>query len=1047
MPTPVSSARQCLTEEAARALDDAVVVARRRSHSQTTSLHAVSALLSLPTSTLRDACARARSSAYSPRLQFRALELCVSVSLDRLPSSKTKTPDDEPPVSNSLMAAIKRSQANQRRHPETFHLYQMHQQLHSSQTTSLSCVKVELKHFVLSILDDPIVSRVFGDAGFRSTDIKLAVLHPPPVTGFQKSVRFPPLFLCNLPDSNTNRTGFNFPFAVDQGEEDFKRIGQILNKKTSKNPLLIGVSSDSVLAGFTDSLKIGKNGFLPTEISGLNAIAIDKEIREFVLGNLSEEMMDLKLKEVRDKVESCTGCGLIVNFGELKLFVDVGTTSGSVEHVVSELSGLVESCGGKLWLIGSVGSYETYMKILAKFPGLEKELDLNLLPITCSKLNTNGSHLKSSLMGSFVPFGGFFPVPTELENSSSNTDQSRTRCSLCNEKYEHEVSVALKRGRMVSVADQQSLSLTSWLQVPESDTGKGSNVIEAKDHGGVFNALVAGLQRKWNDICHRLHHDQQNNSQITVGVPFPHHSPSDPKRAEISGKDSNQERFRNLSPSDQRDFQKTQHLQLTVSSEADNGLSQKPPVDFFATTKRASTTSSPATSITTDLGLGTIYVSPDLEPRPHDHKARIRDLCGSGSAEVDKMSTKSYEKDYKALYRALADKVGDRDGSIHAISETISRCRTGNGIRHGSSQRQDIWLMFSGSDRVGKKKICTALAEVVFGSRESLIAIDLNFENQIRHPSSIFDRQSVNFCDLSFRGKTITDFIAEELSKKPRSLILLEHIDKADSVTQDNLSRAIRTGKLSDSRGRETRITDAIFVTTSSSSKEADLLSYSEERILNAKAFQMRILVESATEPRSSSILLLPTQSTSRNPMISNKRKLIESGDFEIMVPAVKKSNSCFDLNLPVEEAEESENSENESVSETKEVWLEEFLDQVDEKVIFDPFDFDSKAETILNEIGICFWKSFGSNYALEIENEVMVQVLASCWLSDRKDAIRNWIDTVLFMGFMESKQKQKHGVEIENRSSMVKLVAVEGVNVEDDDGLCVHLPSRIMVK
>ncbi|KAJ9543732.1 hypothetical protein OSB04_023439 [Centaurea solstitialis] len=1020
MPTPVSSARQCLTDEAARALDDAVVVARRRSHSQTTSLHAVSALLSLPSSTLRDACARARSSAYSPRLQFRALELCVSVSLDRLPASKSKNPEDEPPVSNSLMAAIKRSQANQRRHPETFHLYQMHQQLHGSQTASLSCVKVEIKHFILSILDDPIVSRVFGDAGFRSTDIKIAVLHPPPVSGFPKPMRFPPLFLCNLPDSTANRTGFNFPFAVDQGEEDFKRIGQILIKKTAKNPLLIG------------------------EIEGLEAVAIEKEIREFVLGDLSEEMMDLKLKEVSEKVESCKGCGVIVNFGELKLFVD-GGTSGLVEHLVSQLSGLVRSCGGKLWLIGAVGSYETYMKILAKFPGLEKDWDLNLLPITCSKLSTNGSPLKSSLMGSFVPFGGFFPVPTELENSSSNTDQSVTRCSLCNEKYEHEVSVALKRGRTGSVADQQSMGLTSWLQVPESDTSKGSNVIEAKDHGGVFNALVAGLQRKWNDICHRLHQHPQNNSHITPAVPFPRNFPSDPMRTEITRKDSNQERFTNLSPPDQRDFQNPQHVVPTVSSEPDNGLPENPPVDFFATKKKlASTTSSPTTSITTDLGLGTIYVAPDLDPKLHDHRARIENFSGSGSAEVDEMSTRSYDKDYKALYRAIADKVRDRDGTVRAVSRAVSRCRSGNRIQ--PSCRRDVWLMFSGSDRVGKKKVSTALAEVVFGSRESLIVIDLNFENQIRHPSSVFDRQSVNFCDLSFRGKTVTDFVAEELSKKPRLVILLEHIDKADSVTQENLSRAIRTGKLSDSRGRETRITDAIFVTTSSSNEEADeISSYSEERILNAKALQMRISVESATEPRSSSILLLPTRLASQNPAISSKRKLTETGDFEIVVPAVKKSKSCFDLNLPVEETEESEN---ESVSETKESWLEEFVDEVDEKVVFDPFDFDSNAETILSEIGTCFWKSFGSNYSLEIENEVMVQILASRWLSDRKDAIREWIHSVLFTGFTESKKKHRVEIEteIENGSSMVKLVAVEGVSVEDD-GLCVCLPSKIMVK
>ena len=112
MPTPVSTARQCLTEEVARALDDAVAFARRRNHGQTTSLHAISALLALPSSTLRDACSHARSCSYSSRLQFRALELSVGVSLDR--SSTSRALEEEPPVSNSLMNAIKRSQAIQK---------------------------------------------------------------------------------------------------------------------------------------------------------------------------------------------------------------------------------------------------------------------------------------------------------------------------------------------------------------------------------------------------------------------------------------------------------------------------------------------------------------------------------------------------------------------------------------------------------------------------------------------------------------------------------------------------------------------------------------------------------------------------------------------------------------------------------------------------------------------------------------------------------------------------------------------------------------------
>ncbi|KAL8215196.1 hypothetical protein R6Q57_004645 [Mikania cordata] len=989
MPTPVSSAKQCLTDAAARALDDAVSVARRRRHSQTTSLHVVSALLSAPESTLRDACARARSSAYPYRSQLRALDLFISGWLDRLQVSKTKTQaNDEPPVSNSLMAAIKRSQANQRRQPETFQLYQMHQQLHGTQS-SLSSIKVELKHFILSILDDPSVSRVFGDAGFRSSDIKFAILHRRPVC-LQKSFTFPAIL-------DINRSGINFPFAVDHEEEDFKRIGLVLAKKTSRNPLLVGVSAGTVLTEFTDSLKAGKVDFLPSEIGGLNVINIDKEIGEFVLGNLSRDLINLKLQEVRENIDSCRNCGVIVNFGELKLFLD----GESLKFVVLELTNLVRDYDGKLWLIGSVRSYEIYMTILSKFPDFEKDWDLNLLRITSSRLNTCVSPLKPSLIGSFVPFAGFIPAQTELENSSSKIEQPLTRCDVCNQKFEQEASIIMNGGKPRPVADQQSTNLASWLQIPESDL---MNPIEAVDHGGVLKAKIMGLQRKWADICHRLHHNlppQQDPSQIRTRIPFPHHVQPEPKRTEVNNQDSNQEsRFRYLSP----------------------------PVDFFAST------SPPKAFITTNLGPGTVYVSPDPEPSPPAHEICLRSLHGTGSAKMDETSKRvGYEKDFKQLYKALADKVGYQNDSIRAICQTITRVRNGPGSHH-------VWFMFSGPDLMGKQKISSALAEVVFGSPKSLISIDLNFENQMGHPSSVFNHQNVNFSDPSFRGKTVMAYIAEELTKKPQSVVLLEHIDKADFVTKDNISRAIKTGKLSDARGRETRIMDAIFVCTSSNSEEENVkkfLSYSEERILNAKALQMRISLEK-TKSGSSSLLLSPKDSVFRNPELSKKRKIIEIGNFEILVPEVKKLKSCFDLNLPLEETEESDSD---SVFETKDIWLEEFLHQVDERVVFDPFDFDSRAKTILKEISKWFEKSFGKNVVLEIEDGVMVQILAAAWVTDENGGCESWIENVLCRGFVELKQKQDV-----NDESVVKLLVVEGVQIQDDDALCVCLPSRIMV-
>lgn len=323
MPMPVGAARQCLTDEAARVLDDAVSVACRRSHTQTTSLHAVSALLALsPASPLRDACLRARTPAYSPRLQLRALELSVGVSLDRLPTSKSSADSPPPPVANSLMAAIKRSQANQRRHPDTWQLYQ---QLQCSSQSANSVVKVEVKHFILSILDDPIVSRVLGEAGFRSTDIKLSVLHRPPVSKFPI---YPPLFIANSSEPDPSRPHFSFPFAsFDSFDENCRKIGEILVKKkgNKRNPLLIGASANEALVNFTEKVKKEEPGVIPTELGAISVISLEKE------------GLEVKLKELRGILGNSHGGGVLVSVGDIRGLM--------IGDLVKEMNELMEGFG------------------------------------------------------------------------------------------------------------------------------------------------------------------------------------------------------------------------------------------------------------------------------------------------------------------------------------------------------------------------------------------------------------------------------------------------------------------------------------------------------------------------------------------------------------------------------------------------------------------------------------------------------------------------------------------------------------------------------
>ncbi|CAO2840873.1 unnamed protein product [Amaranthus hypochondriacus] len=406
MPTAVATARQCLTDEAAKALDDAVSVAKRRNHAQTTSLHAVSALLSPSVSLLKDSLTRCRSSAYSPRLQFRALELCVGVSLDRLPSSKNnhdQNDDFAPPISNSLMAAIKHSQAHQRRQPDIYHFgnnnnsfININNNINTNPNISISSIKLELKHFVLSILDDPIVSRVFGEAGFRSSEIKLAIIHPPrlasgPITspGLSPGSGCPPLFLCNLMDfpgyfGENNNSG---------SDENCKRISEVMVKKKENNPLLVGVCAKDALARFKDCILKKKFDGFHVGIHGLKLICLEDEIKEIIKDN---DGLDSKIKEVRSMVENESSCKVLINLGDLKGLMDEESDFESVQKVVLKMSSLVQQVDGnnnnkKIWLIGFATNYETYSNFVGKFPTVEKDWDLHPLPITSSRPSFDAS--------------------------------------------------------------------------------------------------------------------------------------------------------------------------------------------------------------------------------------------------------------------------------------------------------------------------------------------------------------------------------------------------------------------------------------------------------------------------------------------------------------------------------------------------------------------------------------------------------------------------------------------------------------------------------
>ncbi|PHT82438.1 hypothetical protein T459_15453 [Capsicum annuum] len=154
--------RQALTVESSSIMKQALNLAKRRGQSHVTPLHVVSAtLVSYSSALLRKACFQTHS-------QYKALEFCFDVDLNRLPtftSSPILEPRVHPPfLSNALIVEFKRAQAYQRRSS----IENQQQQQH---------LKVEIEQLVISILDDPSVSRVMSEAGFSSIQLKTNVEH------------------------------------------------------------------------------------------------------------------------------------------------------------------------------------------------------------------------------------------------------------------------------------------------------------------------------------------------------------------------------------------------------------------------------------------------------------------------------------------------------------------------------------------------------------------------------------------------------------------------------------------------------------------------------------------------------------------------------------------------------------------------------------------------------------------------------------------------------------------------------------------------------
>ena len=330
----------------------------------------------------------------------------------------------QPSLANALVAALKRAQAHQRRGC----IEQQQQQQEQTQTQFLA-VKVELEQLVISILDDPSVSRVMREAGFNSTAVKncveecsvSSVFYGGSVVGVFSSPTSPDQqhhhhfqnpqdfnfrnpnvalwqthFLNQSPDQN--------PLLVSsshhqrQRENDLKLVFDVLlSKKTKKkNPVIVG-DSVSFTEGFVSELmgRLERGEIDQTGDLKQNHV-VKFQFSPMMSKFMRREDVETNINELRKRVVSLmtSGKDVIIFTGDLKWTIKEFNKNGGIDelsssyspldHLVGEIGKLIaeynddldgvndhsNGCKRRVWVMGTA-SFQTYMRCQMRQPSLE----------------------------------------------------------------------------------------------------------------------------------------------------------------------------------------------------------------------------------------------------------------------------------------------------------------------------------------------------------------------------------------------------------------------------------------------------------------------------------------------------------------------------------------------------------------------------------------------------------------------------------------------------------------------------------------------------
>ena len=185
-------------------------------------------------------------------------------------------------------------------------------------------------------------------------------------------------------------------------------------------------------------------------------------------------------------------------------------------------------------------------------------------------------------------------------------------------------------------------------------------------------------------------------------------------------------------------------------------------------------------------------------------------ISGWTKIPVEKLAAKESER-LKNLEAILHKRVIGQDEAVTAVAKAVKRGRIGL----KDPKRPIGSFLFLGPTGVGKTELSKALAEVLFGSENSMIRVDMS-EYMEKHSVSKMIGSPPGYVGHDDGGQ-----LSEKVRRNPYSVILFDEIEKAHPDVFNILLQVLDDGRITDSQGRVVDFKNTVIIMTSNAGANA----------------------------------------------------------------------------------------------------------------------------------------------------------------------------------------------------------------------------------